>query len=235
MDAVTRDVGGVQVPFASPRLLWRMKTVTRRAKAAGDIVFLRPLVQRTSRAAARRVASTRGCGGGLAPSGPCHLRSPAVRARRPPTRAAPATTKFCIPRPCYTPAVTAVDALRHALAAESSVVLAVLFGSIARGTSAPASDLDLGVMGVSSSRLPDVELALSRAVGRDVDLVALETAPPLLRFEIARDGIVVLERAPHAWADFRARAMVDWWDWAPLARRFQRAAANRLGVVRGPA
>jgi predicted nucleotidyltransferase len=131
--------------------------------------------------------------------------------------------------------VTAIDSLRDALAAESSVVLAVLFGSTARGTSAPASDLDLGVMGVSSSRLSEVELALSRAVGRGVDLMALETAPPLLRFEIARDGIVVLERAPHAWADFRARAMVDWWDWAPLARRFHRAAANRLGVVRDPA
>jgi hypothetical protein len=41
VDVVTRDVGGVQIPFASPRLLWRMKTVTRREKDAGDIVFLR--------------------------------------------------------------------------------------------------------------------------------------------------------------------------------------------------
>jgi hypothetical protein len=40
-DVVTKDVGGVPVPFASTRLLWRMKSVTHRAKDAGDLVFLR--------------------------------------------------------------------------------------------------------------------------------------------------------------------------------------------------
>lgn len=40
-DVVTKDVGGVAVPFASTRLLWRMKSVTHRAKDAGDLVFLR--------------------------------------------------------------------------------------------------------------------------------------------------------------------------------------------------
>jgi hypothetical protein len=40
-DVVTRDVGGVPIPFASPRLLWWMKTVTHREKDAGDVVFLR--------------------------------------------------------------------------------------------------------------------------------------------------------------------------------------------------
>jgi len=29
------------IPFASPRLLWRMKTVTHREKDDGDLVFLR--------------------------------------------------------------------------------------------------------------------------------------------------------------------------------------------------
>jgi hypothetical protein len=38
---VVRDVDGVAIPFASPRLLWRMKAVTHRAKDAGDLVFLR--------------------------------------------------------------------------------------------------------------------------------------------------------------------------------------------------
>jgi hypothetical protein len=38
---IVHDVGGVPVPFASPRLLWRMKAVTHREKDAGDLVFLR--------------------------------------------------------------------------------------------------------------------------------------------------------------------------------------------------
>ncbi len=38
---VMRELGGVPIPFASPRLLWRMKAVTHREKDAGDLVFLR--------------------------------------------------------------------------------------------------------------------------------------------------------------------------------------------------
>lgn len=40
-DVVVHEVDGVSIPFASPRLLWRMKSVTRRAKDAPDLVFLR--------------------------------------------------------------------------------------------------------------------------------------------------------------------------------------------------
>ena len=40
-DTVVRDVDGVPIPFASPRLLWRMKVVTHREKDAADLVFLR--------------------------------------------------------------------------------------------------------------------------------------------------------------------------------------------------
>lgn len=38
---VVREVGGVPIPFASPRLLWRMKAVTHREKDALDLLFLR--------------------------------------------------------------------------------------------------------------------------------------------------------------------------------------------------
>jgi hypothetical protein len=40
-DVVIREVDGVPIPFASPRLLWRMKAVTHREKDLGDLVFLR--------------------------------------------------------------------------------------------------------------------------------------------------------------------------------------------------
>jgi hypothetical protein len=40
-EAVIRELDGVPIPFASPRLLWRLKAVTHRAKDAGDLVFLR--------------------------------------------------------------------------------------------------------------------------------------------------------------------------------------------------
>ena len=70
--------------------------------------------------------------------------------------------------------------------------------------------------------------ALSRSAGKTADVVYLDEVPPLLRFEIARDGVLLLEGAPHSWKDFRARAMIDWWDWAPTARRIQREVIARL-------
>ena len=39
-DIVVRDVQGVPIPFASPRLLWRTKKPTHRAKDIEDLTFL---------------------------------------------------------------------------------------------------------------------------------------------------------------------------------------------------
>ena len=40
-DVVIREVDGVPIPFASPRLLWRMKAATHREKDMDDLLFLR--------------------------------------------------------------------------------------------------------------------------------------------------------------------------------------------------
>lgn len=40
-DCVVIEIDGVPIPFASPPLLWRLKSVTGRAKDAADLVFLR--------------------------------------------------------------------------------------------------------------------------------------------------------------------------------------------------
>lgn len=123
-------------------------------------------------------------------------------------------------------------AVQSALRNDPDVSLAVVFGLAARGTASRSSDLDIGVGGVPPSRLPALAVTLSRLAGREVDLIQLETAPPLLRFEMARDGVLLSERAKGDWAAFQARAMVDWWDWAPSARRFAEAAMSRLSSDR---
>lgn len=132
-----------------------------------------------------------------------------------------------------------VDRLRRAVADLPAVRLAVVFGSVARGEERPGSDMDVAVrLDPDSSALrQEIEAALGRAAGREVDVVYLDEAPPLLRFEIGADGVVLVERQPHAWADFRARSMTDWWDWAPTAKRIEDAALRRLraSVADGPA
>jgi predicted nucleotidyltransferase len=113
-----------------------------------------------------------------------------------------------------------IERLRERLADLPDVRLAAVFGSVARGEERPGSDLDLALLldGDSLPRRWEVEAALGREAGRETDFVYLNEAPPLLRFEIARDGVLLLERNPGDWADFRAQAMIDWWDWAPTAK-----------------
>jgi predicted nucleotidyltransferase len=133
--------------------------------------------------------------------------------------------------------MTAAETATRVLASVPSVELAVLFGSTARGTARAGSDLDIGVSGgLDVAALPALQVALERATGQEVSITLLDTAPPLLRFQIARDGIVLVERPPHAWARFRAQAMIDWWDWAPTAEMMHRTMSRRLReeAQRGP-
>lgn len=111
-----------------------------------------------------------------------------------------------------------------------NVRLAVLFGSQARGRAGAGSDIDIGLVldSDTSAERRAVESELSEVVRQEVDVVYLDDSPPLLRFEVARCGQLLLERSPNAWSSFKARAMIDWWDWAPVAREIHRRARERL-------
>ncbi len=129
-----------------------------------------------------------------------------------------------------------LEKLREALQAFPAVRLAAAFGSVARGSEHARSDVDLALLLEPDTRelRQKIEADLGRAAGREVDLVFLDTAPPLLRFEIASDGVLLLARDRDDWVDFRAHAMIDWWDWAPTARLISEAAIRRLREKAGP-
>src|SRR5262245_32555712 len=119
-----------------------------------------------------------------------------------------------------------LDNLRHWTSSIPEVRLAVLFGSTARGTATRRSDVDLGVSAQpnTSAVRSKIRSELERAAGRSLDIVFLEEAPPLLRFEISKDGVLLFQNEDHLWTDFKARAMVDWWDWKPIAKRIEAVA-----------
>jgi uncharacterized protein len=122
-----------------------------------------------------------------------------------------------------------VDKVKNMLETMPDVRLAVLFGSTARGRARARSDIDVGVAMMPGADVPlAMEVTLARAAGRQVSITRLDTAPSLLRFEIGRDGVVLIERQPGTWARFRAQAMIDWWDWAPTARMMHRIMGQRL-------
>lgn len=118
------------------------------------------------------------------------------------------------------------DALAHA---PCGVVAAYLFGSEARGTGGPRSDVDVAVLLGSlplTLRAQPFELAdeLAGLLGRPVDVVVLDAASPDLIHRILRDGVLVLDRDPAARIRFEVAARNAYVDLKPFLDRYRRTA-----------
>jgi predicted nucleotidyltransferase len=112
---------------------------------------------------------------------------------------------------------------------DAPVVLAVLFGSVARGSERADSDVDIGIVPSRPLTLReqlDLGVALERALGREVDLVLLDRdASSLLCLEAAK-GRPIFERHATAWSDFVTRALMTHDDVRPHLRRAARRGAE---------
>lgn len=91
-----------------------------------------------------------------------------------------------------------VAALRSALRTEPNVRFALLFGSAARGTDGPQSDVDILVELRDSGldEVLDLEIKLTETLGRPVDLTLLDDAEsePSLLADTLREGRVLVDR-----------------------------------------
>jgi predicted nucleotidyltransferase len=99
-------------------------------------------------------------------------------------------------------------AIREVLGEFPEVRLAILFGSRARGTATPSSDLDLAVE-APPELLGALGAALSSRLGLEVDITSAPQASiPLLEALIA-DGDPVFEARPGAYALWRSRTLAQ--------------------------
>jgi predicted nucleotidyltransferase len=128
-----------------------------------------------------------------------------------------------------------MEALRRALADDSGIAYALVFGSTARGTAHALSDVDVAIGLPDGRRLNALELGdllsrLEKAAGRPIDIVDLETAPPGLAYRIFRDGHVLVENDRARLVARRARAVLEYLDFKPVEEEFARgviAASSR--------
>ncbi len=104
-----------------------------------------------------------------------------------------------------------VDRIRALLREEPDIALAYVFGSCGRGDAQDGSDVDVAILAdgaVGLARLASFAERLQHALGGPaVDLVDLRACSPLLASEVAREGLIVLERSPEARLDFELDAV----------------------------
>jgi len=118
--------------------------------------------------------------------------------------------------------------LRHALADEPAVVCAWLFGSVARGTARPDSDVDVAVLAdLPSGRdslawRSELEARLSRQVRRTVQIVAADRAPADLVRRVLRDGLLLVDRDRKRRVALEVRKRIEYFDMTPVWRRIRR-------------
>lgn len=114
-----------------------------------------------------------------------------------------------------------IEGLRAVLEADSRIAYAVIFGSSVKGTTHVGSDVDVAIGVIHKRRLDLMEIGdlrsrLEAAVGRPVDLVILDEAPPGLAYRIFRDGRLIFARDEPSLAARRARAILEYIDFRPL-------------------
>jgi predicted nucleotidyltransferase len=103
-----------------------------------------------------------------------------------------------------------LSALRTALRTEHNVRFALLFGSAARGTSAPGSDVDVlvALRDPRLERIVELSAKLTAATGRRVDVVRLDDAQtePSFLADVIADGRVLVDREG-LWPRLRSREL----------------------------
>jgi len=113
------------------------------------------------------------------------------------------------------------------------VAVAYLFGSQASGAAGSLSDVDVAVALVSgadrATAHSDLLIAAIEALESDeIDLVILDEASPLLRHRVLRDGLRLVDRDSRERVRFETRALLDYFDTAPLRATLAAGRRRRL-------
>lgn len=115
--------------------------------------------------------------------------------------------------------------------ASPEAIAAYLYGSQARGTARPDSDIDLGILlrkpptptlqGVAR----DIEGDVERALRRPAQVVVLNNASADLVHRVLRDGRLLLDRDRAARIRFEVQSRNEYFDLAPIRRLYRRMPA----------
>ena len=127
-----------------------------------------------------------------------------------------------------------IDEIRRVASAGPPLRLVVMFGSHAKDRARPDSDVDIAILPRDSalSIVEESQLAaeLAKALRREVDLVRIDRVSTLLRWQIAKDGVLIAAQPAVEWVRFRASAASEHADFVESLRdgaeRYRRRLAR---------
>jgi uncharacterized protein len=118
---------------------------------------------------------------------------------------------------------------------QPDVVVAYLFGSVARAQTTPLSDVDIAVL-LDPVAEPAAVLArqialltdLTQLAEPEVQLTLLNDAPPLLAYEVIREGVLLHQRSEAERVAFQVKTMKEYFDVQPMLAFYNEVLRQRI-------
>jgi len=119
-----------------------------------------------------------------------------------------------------------INKIKAALISKPEIVFAYLFGSVAKGTANKLSDIDLAIYLNSSYEhrssgygyQSELITELSELLNAKVDLVILNKASTMLRYQVIKNGLLLLSRSNAQRRTFHEKAVRDYLDFKPFMK-----------------
>jgi predicted nucleotidyltransferase len=120
--------------------------------------------------------------------------------------------------------------IHEALSGVEDIIVAYVFGSTAKGKEHAFSDIDIAILlkEPSIDKTMRIHSFLTEVFGDRVDTLLLNFAPPILRYQVVKNGLRVLSNDENARISFEARALSEGLDEDFLIAKVRKTIARRL-------
>ncbi len=121
--------------------------------------------------------------------------------------------------------------INEILGSDSRIKLCILYGSAVAGRLTDRSDIDIAIAGdapFKAENLVELQLELSRRLGREVDLVDMKNLEGLILSEILRHGIVLIKKDKALYAGYIKKVIYFNEDVLPGMRMILKKRAERF-------
>lgn len=118
----------------------------------------------------------------------------------------------------------------EALNGVEDIIIAYVFGSTAKEKEHPFSDIDVAILlkEPSLDKTMRIHSRLTEMLGERVDTLLLNFAPPILKYQVVKNGLRVLSKNEDARISFEAKALSEGLDEIFLITKVKETITRRL-------